>query len=309
MSTEHVRLRLAPYACTVDPRGATLRWLTYAGSDLVEPSPGLPDGAFRGALLAPWPNRVGDATYVFDGVEHRLAVNETDRGHALHGLAQALTWDVTEQAPDRVRLDVEVPVAPGWPFRLRLSARYELGADGLTVRLEAVNAGDTRLPYGCGMHPYLVSGAGALDDAELLLPAGTRLETDDRMLLSGTAAVEDVDADFREPTVIGDRFLDHCFTDIGTDVNGDAEAVLSRPGRPGVAIGWGPWARWVQVHTPARAGPDEPPHGLAVEPMSCPPDAFRSGTGLVVLEPGEWHAAWWRIAARLDAMADPPARP
>lgn len=38
--------------------------------------------------------------------------------------------------------------------------------------------------------------------------------------------------------------------------------------------------------------------GLAVEPMSCPPDAFNSGEGLVALGPGAAHRLRWGVRAR-----------
>ncbi|CAN5894808.1 aldose 1-epimerase family protein [soil metagenome] len=307
--SDYIRLHNGGYAGAVDPQGAALRSLTHDGADLVEPSRGVEGSTFAGALLAPWPNRIGDATYDFDGAQHRLPVNESRRGHAIHGLAYALDWDVLETSADSVRLGVQVPTQPGWPFRLALAVEYQVSSDGLTARLAATNIGDTRLPYGCGTHPYLVCGEGTVDDAELTLPAATRLETDDAMLLVGSAPVDQVDADFRTPTAIGDRFLDHCFTDISTGPQGDAWARLRRPGGRGVAIGWGAWARWVQVHTPVRSVPAEHRHSLAVEPMSCPPDAFRSGSGLVVLAPGERHDAWWRITATLDDMSHARVQP
>lgn len=305
----HIRLHNGGYAGVVDPHGAGLRSLTHNSADLIEPSSGVEGSAFAGALLAPWPNRIGDATYDFDGTQHRLPANESRRGHAIHGLAYALDWDVLETSADRVRLGVQVPTQPGWPFRLALAVQYQVGDDGLTALLEATNTGDTRLPYGCGTHPYLVCGDGTFDDAELTLPAATRLETDERMLLTGPAPVGEVDAEFRTPSRIGDRFLDHCFTDIAADEHGVSSALLQRPGGRGVAISWGSWAPWVQVHTPVRDAPAEHRHGLAVEPMSCPPDAFRSGTGLVVLDPGERHTAWWRIEATLSDMSATHVQP
>jgi aldose 1-epimerase len=41
--------------------------------------------------------------------------------------------------------------------------------------------------------------------------------------------------------------------------------------------------------------PDVARRGLAVEPMTCAPNAFRSGDGLIVLEPGETHLGSWGI--------------
>jgi aldose 1-epimerase len=53
----------------------------------------------------------------------------------------------------------------------------------------------------------------------------------------------------------------------------------------------------VQVHTGDRPEPADHRRGLAVEPMTCPPDAFTSGVDLVHLGPGESHEASWSIAA------------
>jgi len=40
--------------------------------------------------------------------------------------------------------------------------------------------------------------------------------------------------------------------------------------------------------------------GLAVEPMTCPPNAFRSGDALVTLEPGESHTAAWGLSPTVE---------
>ena len=41
--------------------------------------------------------------------------------------------------------------------------------------------------------------------------------------------------------------------------------------------------------------PDVARRSLAVEPMTCPPNAFRSGEGLIRLEPGERFVGRWGI--------------
>jgi aldose 1-epimerase len=42
--------------------------------------------------------------------------------------------------------------------------------------------------------------------------------------------------------------------------------------------------------------PDVGRRSLAVEPMTCPADAFRTGEGLIRLEPGDRFEACWGIA-------------
>jgi hypothetical protein len=50
---------------------------------------------------------------------------------------------------------------------------------------------------------------------------------------------------------------------------------------------------FVMVFTGDTLEPDRRRRGLAIEPMTCAPDAFRTGTGLSVLEPGQRTTAVW----------------
>jgi len=52
---------------------------------------------------------------------------------------------------------------------------------------------------------------------------------------------------------------------------------------------------YVMVFTGDTLAEDRRRRGVAIEPMLCAPDAFRSGAGLVRLEPGERHVASWGI--------------
>ena len=99
--------------------------------------------------------------------------------------------------------------------------------------------------------------------------------------------------------------LDHAFTDLETDAAGAAVLRLTDPSGVGVEVTWGAECPWVQVYTGDKPeGPANPAHrnGVAVEPMTCAPDAFNAASydydaGLLVLEPGAEFAASWRIAA------------
>ena len=70
----------------------------------------------------------------------------------------------------------------------------------------------------------------------------------------------------------------------------------------GVEMSWDAACPWVQMHTADRPGLPVHRIGLAVEPMTCAPDAFNADAyaydaGLIVLEPGRSAEASWRIAA------------
>jgi aldose 1-epimerase len=294
-------LRAGGYVAVVDPIGASLASLRHEGRDLVVPYPaGTLRPLYRGALLAPWPNRVVDGRYQFGGVRYELPLNERERGHALHGLVQWVRWDALRVAEDRVEVGHRLVPQDGYPFALDLRATFVLGADGLTTVLRVRNVGDGPAPYGCAPHPYLVAGPGRVDDWRLTLPAGRRLEVDDRLAPTHTVEVDDVDARFTDRRLRGIA-LDHAFTDLERDDDGRARVRVvvdaDGPVQPGVEMSWGPWGPWVQVHTAERPEPEDHRVGLAVEPMTCPPDAFNSGTDLVVLGPGDEHEAEWVIRA------------
>ena len=183
---------------------------------------------------------------------------------------------------------------PGYPFTLDLRVEYTLGEDGLTVRVEATNVGEDACPYGFGAHPYLAGGDGLVDELELRVPAETALISDERSIPIGRQSVDGTELDFRTPKPIGTVQLDHCFTDLQRDGDGRARVELG-----GRATLWVDESYpYVMVFT-GDALPDVARRSVAVEPMTCAPNAFRSGDGLIRLEPGESHSGSWGIAPAL----------
>jgi aldose 1-epimerase len=301
LSGNQFTLTHGDYTATIASVGATLRSLQYRGRDLIVPfDADEVRPAFRGATLAPWPNRVVDGRYTFAGVENQLALSEPDRGHALHGLVGWLDFVDLEESPTGVLLATTVEAQSGYPFRVQVRVEYTLDDEGLRTTVAARNTGTDAAPFGAGPHPYLVAGPGHVDDWTLTLPARQVLGvTDDRLIPTELADVASADGvfDFRQPRQIEDTFIDHAFTDLERDDAGIAEVRVTDASGAGVAMRWDGACPWVQVHTADRDIPELHRLGLAVEPMTCPPDAFNSGTDLIVLEPGGTTSASWTIAA------------
>ncbi|ADG88609.1 aldose 1-epimerase family protein [Thermobispora bispora] len=277
------------YEARISRRGGALRTLRHDGRDLVTgwPADG-PIPHYSGTVLAPWPNRVVGGTYDFAGVTHKLPINEPERGHALHGLVTDRIWDRAEQAGDgALRLTHTIEPVEGYPFRIDLEVRYELTPAGLTATLTARNTGDEPAPYGCGWHPWLLAGPD-VREYELDLPADRVLLTDESLAPTELVDVAGTPYRFHPPRRIGDTVIDHAFTGVTEG------RVRVRGPEGGVEISWDPAVMpWVQVCTGTGLGH----RGLAVEPMTCPPGAFNSGTGVIVLEPGATHRAAWTISA------------
>jgi aldose 1-epimerase len=290
------------YTATIASVGATLRSLQHAGRDLVVPfDADEVRPAYRGATLAPWPNRVTGGRYAFGEETHQLALTEPDRGHALHGLVGWLDFVDLDQSAGRVLLATTVEAQDGYPFRLQVRVEFELSDDGLRTTVTTRNTGTDAAPYGTGPHPYLVAGEGRVDDWTLTVPADRVLTvTADRLIpiaLADVAAEGDGVFDFRAPRAIADTFIDHAFTGLGRDAHGVTEVRVTAPAGTGVAMRWDTSCPWVQVHTADKADAALNRLGLAVEPMTCPPDAFNSGIDLIVLQPGAYSSASWSIVA------------
>jgi aldose 1-epimerase len=294
------RITAGGYEPVITAVGAYLRTLTFNGRDLVVPFDADQLRPFyRGATIAPWPNRIRDGRYTFDGTTYQVPINEVERNTALHGLVHWVRWDLVEASESRLVLGHSLVPQDGYPFALRLVAEFTVTPAGFGAVLRTTNTGTSDAPYACCPHPYLVAGPGPLDSWYLSLPTRTRLEVDDRLLPTVRRAVSEVDCDFTEPARIGSRAIDHAFTDVDRDSHGRAAVRVwsDETASSGVELSWGPWGTWLQIHTADRPEPEHHRAGLAVEPMGCAPDGFNAPEGAPRLPAGETAVAEWTIAA------------
>jgi aldose 1-epimerase len=277
--------------------GGGLRTYSVEGRDLLD---GYDVDAMctsgRGQVLIPWPNRLEDGSYEFDGRHHQLALTEAEQRNAIHGLVRWSAWSVAEHAVERVVMEHVLHPQPGYPFDLALRIDYSVSASGLTVRTTATNVGDEPCPYGSGAHPYLTLGTPTVDSIRLRAPARTVVVSSERGIPISEMAVEGSDFDFRDPRPIGRTILDNAFGELERDEDGIARVELSH-GESGADV-------WLDVsygYVMLFSGdplPDVNRRSLAVEPMTCPPNAFRTGQSVVRLEPGQSFTSTWGISPR-----------
>ncbi len=261
----------------------------------------MPHGG-QGQVLAPWPNRIASGRYVFGDTVGRAAIDEPAFDNAIHGLVRWMTFRPVALEPDVLRLETLLHPQPAYPFDLLLSVEYRLVADGCEVTTEARNLGDRPAPFGLGFHDYLDAGPGAVDGAELDVRARTRLLLDGRRLPVGEETVAGTPfaaisphGSCRRP--IGALHLDDCFGDLERDAEDIWHATFVRGGGPLDTIEV--WAdgsfSWAMVYSGDTLAPAARRRALAIEPMTCPPNAFRTGRDLIVLEPGATFRGRWGI--------------
>ncbi len=284
--------------------GATLRVYTVDGAEVVDGF-GERDvcSAGRGQVLAPWPNRLGDGRYSIEGRHGQAALDEPERNCAIHGLVRWLPWQLVSRAQNVIVLSCTLHPQPGYPWRLELSLEYRLARSGLVVSTEVINTDQHPAPFGLGFHPYVTVGTPVVDFAHLRLPARRRLVTDERGLPTGETIVTGTEFDFTDGRMIGSTCLDTVFTDLARDLDGIARVELDEPaGRHGVTVWMDERFRYVMAYTGDAVVPSSRRRtSLAVEPMTCSPDALRSGAELVRLEPGVKWRCEWGIAPRPGA--------
>ena len=310
------------YVAEIASVGASLRALRYRGRDLVLPFDANDlRPAMQGAVLAPWPNRLADGVYTFDGVEHHLPLTEPATHNASHGLVAWLDFSPVEQSHNRLVLRGRIEPQRGYPWRIRIDVTFELTADGFRQSVSATNESAQRAPVGLGVHPYVLADSsdtadgsddadssdtgvrrpGALNDWHLTVPAHAVLQvTEDRMLPLDVVDVAEHNAgalDFRQRRHIGSTVLNHAFTALDADADGWATITVSSAEGHGVELRWDARAPWVQIYSSDAQPTATRRQGLAIEPMTCPPDAFNSGTDLRVLAAGETTELEWRLCA------------
>jgi aldose 1-epimerase len=281
--------------------GAGLRTYTIEGIDILD---GYAEDEIctvaRGAPLLPWPNRLEDGRYDFMGVTYQTPLTEPSQHNAIHGLTRWMNWTGVMEADGRVRMSLLLHPQEGYPFTLELAIEYGLDDRGLTVRTTARNAGDRPLPYGAGQHPYLTLGTDSVDRISMRLPALLRMEVDGRQIPTGRLIqVKDTEFDFLEPRELGKTRLDTAFTSLIPEADGLTRIVLESPAGGRRSTLWMDAAYdYVMVFT----GDTIPEasrrrQGLGLEPMTCAPNAFRTGLGLTRLGPGESTNSSWGIFA------------
>lgn len=238
------------------------------------------DVNFQGPKLIPYPNRIESGSYTFEGMEYQLDQSKIGEPNSIHGFLCRLPMMVKNQTckADHASLTLYYAykgAVPGYPFTFDIELTYQLHAiEGLSILTRIKNTGDRLMPFGDGWHPYFTSNSG-IDALELEFHAVNKLETNDLGIPTGKSERYD---HFDRLNLIGSTQLDDCFTLL------DDQIRLRYPKENLTLSFWQEMGEgkynYLQVYTP------EDRQSIAIEPMTCPPNAFNSGEGLIEIPSG-----------------------
>jgi len=294
LSGEQFHLRFGDAEASVAEIGATLREFSVGGRSILDGFDAdvlAPGGA--GQVLAPWPNRLDGGRYEFEGTTATAPIDEPERDTAIHGLLRWLPFRALKATGAAVTLSCTLGPQPGYPWRIRVELDYALEHGALVVGVRVTNECSRSAPFGIGFHPYLAAARTGLDGAWLHVPATRRLVPDERGIPVGSEAVSGEPM----PGPLDDLVLDDCYTGLRLDADGFWRVHFGPGGDGGdevVLFADGHFG-YVMCFTGDTLDPPRQRRALAVEPMTCPPNALVNGTDLVVLEPGETFSATWGI--------------
>jgi len=258
---EHaVQLEAGPARLTILPDlGCRVGSLTVGGVELLRQGPNF--GSFP---MVPWCGRTRDGQFRNGGVLHQMP---RDAGpHAIHGTGRHVAWH-TAPGTTGGSACFYYDLAEPWPYKGRVSQRFELSEDRLDLTM-SVETTDDSFPAQAGWHPWFLRNLGrGGQDALIDFTPGWMEERGEDHLPTGRRV---------EP---GPRPWDDCFgMPDGVDVT------LTWPGELRLRI-TSP-AEWVVVY-------DEQPPAVCVEPQSGPPNGLNTAPRLVTpIDPLEIRATW-----------------
>ncbi len=259
-------------------------------------------------ILFPFPGRLRDGKFTFEGKTYQLPLNESSKLHAIHGFTPRNKWRVTDWNGDadfafvtgEFNLAKDLPEAlPLWPSDFAFSVTYRLYANKLRVDARVENVGNGPLPFGLGYHGYFrLPGMNDPGIADCVLKANVNevWDVDAGNLPTGRRKELPSEFDFRAPRTVGATALDHVFNGVTGSTSPNSElievATLSHPNAHGkLRVLADASFRDLVLFTPAHR------HAVAIEPYSCSADASNLqargvDSGWRVLPPGGvWESA------------------
>ena len=286
------------WAAVVSTYGASLRGVTCDGETVVTGYRGADaKQGGQGDVLIPFPGRVRNGRYEWDGVEHQLPLTDKDGPNAIHGFVRKMDWTLASRTASSAAFQLRFEGAAGYAFPLALGVEYSLhDTHGLQVTTTITNSGAAAAPVGVGFHPYFTVGSATIEADRLELPFAAVMEFESLLPTGRTIAVERAGLDFRTPRAVGTTRINHCFA---APVRGDDGRVVARVhGASRIVSVWmDEGFDYAVVYTGDALASGVARTSIAIEPMSCGTDALNHHEwGLTRLPSGETRVYRWGVS-------------
>ncbi len=252
-----------------------------------------------GDVLFPFPGRVKNSEYSFEGKEYKISGTKEIDGNALHGFVTDKEWKVVEKNDDSIKLSYEIKKEEyeknGYPFSLKIQVKYSLSDNGLKVETEITNTGESKAPFGLGFHPYFTAGTDKADNISLKIDAKKLVEFDDNLFPTGKmVGLDGQELDYNQEKKIGEKTIDNCFTGLVYTNNISKTEISSKLAKLNI------WQdknfNYLQMYSADTIGDKFMRAGFAIEPQTCTGYALnKPEMGLKTIEPGESFKAVWGV--------------
>lgn len=241
--------------------------------------------SFKGSKLSPYPNRIKEGKYQYENEEYAFDIDFEEEMNSIHGILYKKVFDVisTDSGDDfssiLLRCDYDGKTN-GFPFRYRLEQEVVFSeGNQLTVTTTIENKDIRSIPMADGWHPYIKTGA-RVDELSIQFPSTGQVMVDSRGIPTEEAVAY---TDFNEPNPIGSNDFDDCFM-LPEDQEEHVTTIVDHSKGLTIDIwqqGGEKAYNYLQVYTP------EGRESIAIEPMTCIPNAFNNEVGLISLAPQE----------------------
>ena len=244
-------------------------------------------------LMAPYPNRIRDGKFTFQGQDYSLRFPEK---HAIHGDVRNRPWQVETISPNAATIQFRSQdfTDINYPFPFSITQSFGVSNSALLVQCSLKNEGKTSMPAGCGYHPYFNRALEGADENVLLRfnTAGIYPSTEEVPLPTGMPHPLKPAVNFSALREL-DVTLDACFA--GWD--GEAEMVWPERKVSLTMHASSNMSRLVLFSPPGRPF-------FALEPQSQMTDGFNflahgeTDTGVTVLPPGGELSVWFSLTVK-----------
>lgn len=241
---------------------------------------------YPSSKLSPFPSRLRNGTYTFQGKTYHLPLNDFSGKHAIHGLIAGAGFErQANTEEDTLTYHYQFPGEEGYPFSFEIRIIYKLSKQGLSITTRYKNTGNSSLPLGDGWHPYL-RFPESIDQYFLSFTPVAKMELDKDLLPTGkllSTFPAFRGSEKKMVISIKDLKLDDVFL-IEPETGRHEVQLFNDELTVTVWQETGPKKyNYLVLYTPDSRD------GIAVEPLTCGPDMLNTGAAMIVLKPGEVH--------------------